>query len=84
MVLPYITTRKERGPAEWLSEVEITGKKRLIHLVLAPLMHDEYFGSSFENALVFPKMVSRNRIINQEDLNYYSQLNSCKVISSSR
>jgi hypothetical protein len=67
-----------------LSEVEITGRKRLIHSVLEPLMYDEYFGSSFENALAFPEMVSRNRIIHQEDLNYYSQLNSYKVISLSR
>lgn len=75
------STNKSRKAASWLLEMETNGMMGLNHFILEPLKNEKYFGNNFENALKFPEIVSRNRILHGEDLHYYSELNSYKVIS---
>jgi hypothetical protein len=72
---------KKKNPHSWLDDIQQSGKEGLHHLLLSPLRRDEYFGANFSEALNYPKIFSRNRILHGEDMEMNDETKSFKVIS---
>lgn len=72
---------KKKNPHSWIEEIQQSGKEGLHHLLLSPLKRDEYFGANFSEALEYPKIFSRNRILHGEDMEMNDETKSFKVIS---
>lgn len=72
---------KKINSNSWLKKMKESEQESLNYFFLSPLSRDEYFGSSFKDALEIKNFFSRNRILHGEDLELNNETKNYKVIS---
>jgi len=72
---------KDYKAAKWIKDLEKNGQKEFIIANISALKETEILALNFDDALKFPNIVSRNRILHGLDLNFGSYINSLKTIS---
>lgn len=66
---------------DWVSELESQNILPIVIAILEPLKLHEILGSDFNSAEKLPDVVHRNLVLHGKDVNYGTEINSCKVIS---